>query len=276
MARKNIFDIVSKSQIEPWRMYQRVYNLFYCNDVRSPEFGYTTVCDEVDRAFRYFPYTFRHGAITLEDFNHTYNYSFSEYVTEEESYEELLRLCEYVVNMCVQLDKRMIKNDSKYNDVLAQMDYICNHAYHYMDELGFEVIKKEEYFIIVEKSPAAEAVAEIVDDDLSYKVLEYNHFRLKGDLEAKKSILKLMADDIELQRKQLKGINGNLDSQLFQMLNKFIRHNNSDEEFLKLMTDEELEGWYDETYQLWLLAKLELDNLERKKRIAKLLATING
>jgi hypothetical protein len=85
MARKNIFDIVSKSQIEPWRMYQRVYNLFYCNDVMSPEFGYTTVCDEVDRAFRYFPYTFRHGAITLEDFNHTYNYFFSEYVTEEES-----------------------------------------------------------------------------------------------------------------------------------------------------------------------------------------------
>ena len=34
------------------------------------------------------------------------------------------------------------------------------------------------------------AVAEIVDNDLGYKVLRYNHYMLKGDLEEKKGILK--------------------------------------------------------------------------------------
>ena len=39
------------------------------------------------------------------------------------------------------------------------------------------------------------------------------------------------------------------------------------------MTQDELEGWYDETYQMCLLAFLELDNVERTKKVAELKAS---
>ena len=61
--------------------------------------------------------------------------------------------------------------------------------------------------------------------------------------------------------------------------NMNIRHNNSTEgdknyrEVVAKMTQDELENWYDETYQLCLLAFLELDNVERTKKVAQLKAS---
>ena len=62
---------------------------------------------------------------------------------------------------------------------------------------------------------------------------------------------------------------------LFQMLNRFIRHNNDDNTYINGLGQEELEAWYDDIYQLWLLAALEIDNFERKKRVTELLGKIN-
>ena len=39
------------------------------------------------------------------------------------------------------------------------------------------------------------------------------------------------------------------------------------------MSKDELENWYDETYQLCLLAFLELDNVERTKKVVELKAS---
>lgn len=36
------------------------------------------------------------------------------------------------------------------------------------------------------------------------------------------------------------------------------------------LSDEALEEWYDETYQMLLLSMLELDNAERNKRVKEL------
>lgn len=121
-------------------------------------------------------------------------------------------------------------------------------------------------FIYTEKKPEAIAVAEIVDDSLSYKVLEYNHIRMRGNLKGKLSILKLMADDIENKqvRNAIKSINTTFESQLYQLINKFVRHDHSQTQIIADMQDEELEMWYDEIYQMWLLAKLGLDHLDRK------------
>lgn len=44
-------------------------------------------------------------------------------------------------------------------------------------------------------------------------------------------------------------------------------------EIVAKMTQDELEGWYDETYQMCLLAFLELDNVERTKKVAELKAS---
>lgn len=60
------------------------------------------------------------------------------------------------------------------------------------------------------------------------------------------------------------------------MLQKFIRHNNSDNSYIANMTPQETETAYDDIYQMWLLAKLELANVERNSRIKELLGKINS
>ena len=64
------------------------------------------------------------------------------------------------------------------------------------------------------------------------------------------------------------------------MLNNMnIRHNNKSgknkKELIAQMSDEELESWYDELYQLLLFCVLIKDNKERKDKVDELLIRIN-
>lgn len=116
--------------------------------------------------------------------------------------------------------------------------------------------------------------------EISYKVLEYNHYTMKGDIARKKETLRILADQLEPKRADLTAINKELASNVFFMFNNMnIRHNNRTEgdknykEVVAKMTQDALESWYDETYQLCLLAFLELDNVERTKKVAQLKAS---
>ena len=109
---------------------------------------------------------------------------------------------------------------------------------------------------------------------MSYKVIEYNHHALQGNIEAKKSIILLLADQLESKREALRSINKTLENNIFFLYNSMnIRHNNCDpnsknyKEHTANIPIKELEFWYDEIYQLSLLAFLELDNIERTKQI---------
>ena len=60
-----------------------------------------------------------------------------------------------------------------------------------------------------------------------------------------------------------------------------IRHNNVNPElkgkykaYAAQMSNSELEKWYDETYQMCLLALLQIENLDRKAEFDKLKAEI--
>ena len=62
--------------------------------------------------------------------------------------------------------------------------------------------------------------------------------------------------------------------------NVHIRHNNKSgknkKEFVANMSDEDLENWYDETYQLLLFCVLIKDNKGRKDKLDELLKNVNS
>ena len=73
----------------------------------------------------------------------------------------------------------------------------------------------------------------------------------------------------------------NLESNTGFLLNKMnIRQNNKEgknaSEYVANLADEELEKWYDETYQMLLLAMLEVDNIERNRMVNELKKKIEG
>lgn len=126
---------------------------------------------------------------------------------------------------------------------------------------------------MVEKNPAAISAAEIVEDkNLSFDILEYNHYLLKGDIDKKRKILKSLADKLESDRKKLKEIDNSLEDNLFFLFNNIkIRHDNEEnQKLINRFKKEELEFWYDETYQMALLAILLLNNKKRHQAIKEL------
>lgn len=103
------------------------------------------------------------------------------------------------------------------------------------------------------------------------KVLEYNHFANKGNIQRKKEILIALANYLEPFRRELNNSEELKDimkvnnqkviafEKLFEMYNNFgLRHNNSNQYHLDL-ADDELEQWYDDIYTSTLFVILSMD-----------------
>lgn len=131
--------------------------------------------------------------------------------------------------------------------------------------------------IVVETNPAATAVSEIVEPDLSDKIIEYNHYLLRGDLARKREILRAFSHKYDAIKPTLKSINSGLEDKTSFLLNNLnIRHNNKDKQskdyrkFVDSMSDTDLEHWYDETYQTLLFSILAVDQVARNQAIDEL------
>lgn len=188
--------------------------------------------------------------------------------------EHILFYLEYVSNIIWLCNEKYLDGSEDYND---EYIYLQENVIGLLDDLGYEkkVFADEEKVILVEKNAAMTAVAEGVDPNTAYAVIEYNHHLLKGDIAEKQKILKILADKFEPMRGELKKANKELESNTGYLLNRMnIRHNNMEGknaiEYVKNLSDQELEEWYDETYQMLLLCFLEYENIERNKRIDEL------
>lgn len=135
--------------------------------------------------------------------------------------------------------------------------------------------------IIVEKNKGAMLAAEIVGDkEISFELLEYNHYALKGNLTAKRKILSAigvymepMLRDNELSNAGYK----ELESNVGFLLNKFhIRHNNKEgktaQDYIVSIDDTVLEEWYDRAYDVMIQAIITRENIKVEKDIIQLKA----
>lgn len=269
-VRSNMYDIIKGRKFNGAREYARIWTLF--NSADNIGSHITPLINLVDGNIQFFPDSFKNRALSLDDFNDIYGFKFSP-PNESTTVQELIAYCEYVVTLCDHLWKYAsisLDDDSEYlKDDLYRTVEGC------MDELGLIAAKKDEITIFVDKDPAVIAVAELVDESLAYDVKAFIHKQTKGDLQKKKTILKYLADDIEPQRNKLNSINKTLAGNLFQMFQKFVRHNNSDNPYISSLSPKEVEDYYDDIYHMWLLSKLEIDNMERKKRVEDVLKKIN-
>ena len=154
-----------------------------------------------------------------------------------------------------------------------------------IEKIGYMQAKQNDLTIFVEKDPAAIAVAEgeFIPESLSYRLISYNHYSMKGNLAENKTTLLDLANLLEPQRTILERIDKTFSSDLFYTFNNFhIRHNNIDQLGTKYkkpvgdLSDEQLEYWYDEVYQMCLLAFMRLEHIDRKKKFDSLKSQIEG
>ena len=270
--RRNIYEVLKSGNIDIKKEYSRIYDLFYVVSFDSSYYIQpVTLEDVVIECFNTLNPNLIGRCISFEDFNESYNYQFVPQ-PKEFTLETLIELSEYVINFVRAL--MMVPMDAHIG--LQTLHKIEMHIESCMEDVGYKKVERDGIIIFVESNQAAISVSEAIEPQLSYSVLEYNHYRLKGNLARKKDILKNMADSIEHDRDVLKSINNNFTSDLFQLFNKFVRHDNADNNYISSMSVSEIEDVYDDIYQMWLLAKLQLEQLDRNDKIRDIIKKING
>ncbi len=275
MSRKPFSQVLKEASIDIRREYDRLYHLFFVQRIPDSSGNSFTLREYCANTFPQLP--FRGTCVTLDDFDDFYGYHF-EKAPLAFSIDVLVSFCEYSYNLAIynQGINPAIMSYGMF-PIAQSVQFYVQQVNAVIDNVGYMPNAKDGITDFVPKDQAAISVAEIVDPDLSYKVIEYNHHSMKGDLERKKSILLTLADKLEPQRGKLKQINSSLESDLFYLLNTVnIRHNNSEPEGTKYnkvvakMSKDSIEKWYDDIYQMCLLAFMELDNAERKGRVKEL------
>ncbi|MBR3299076.1 MAG: hypothetical protein IKI64_07725 [Clostridia bacterium] len=282
MSRIPFSQVLKNARIDLRREYDRLYAMFAV--FKNPGINGTsaTIKECCESCFINMP--FRGTCITLDDFDDVYDRHF-EKSPRSVDMDYLVDFCEYSYNL-VQYSQGF-----SYDGAMQLVAYGYGQPLQFymlqvmkvIETIGYMPINQDGITIFVPKDQTAISVSEIVDPSLSYRVIEYNHHSMKGDLERKKAVLHKLADALEPQRPKLKGINSKLEDAVFFLFNNAnIRHNNSDpnggyyNSTIAAMQQDELEKLYDDTYQLCLLAFLELDNVERKTKIQRLKEEIKG
>lgn len=272
MARKNIFEIL-KEKVNIDEEINKIKRLTVEATIRDTMYAYN-ITEFVDE-FCLHDWKQRGRFISCEEIAEALGLGLFEQMTGFYTDEEILIYLEFLCNL-VWLCNRYL-NEQHYYEASLEYIYLRENIASIVDSFNYEIkeFPDEEKVLIVEKNVAATAVAEIAESDVAYEVIEYNHHLLKGDIGRKQKILKVLADKIEPMRSELKKINKELESNVGYLLNKMnIRHNNVEGknaiEYVKNLTEEELEAWYDETYQMLLLCILEYDNIERNRKVANL------
>lgn len=265
MPRRYFAEVIQSGDFSVADEYRKLYNLFYTN------INYTSLYHECKINLLNCP--FRGTCLSIDEFNIKYGFHFKkDFYNGNETLDDLVNFIEYTYNFVVLLSE---KANGYGNQVILYKEQIAiiESSIGYMHQFD----ETSQTYIFVSISEAATAVSEIIDPELSSKVIFYNHHSMKGDLARKRDTLLKLADKLESQRSVLKGINHQLETDVFTLFNSInIRHNNSDPDgayykpYVASWDDDTQEEWYDETYQLILLCFLEIDNIERKKKIKEL------
>lgn len=251
--RRTFLDILNNMKINPRNEYVKLYRLFY-----DSENNYS-LYELLNQNF--YKVSFRGTCMDLDEFD-KYNDIYFDRSPQNFDIDYLISFCEYIINF---VGVAFNINNIKLNYDLA---FLQKQVLTVVQKLGYTFVDKEGIIIFIQESPEAMFVAECVsNDELSYKIWEYNHHKLKGDLSAKKTILLKIADELEPKRKTLKTLDTELEKDLFIAFNNFnIRHNNItvgspkySAPFAELSPDVQ-ETLYDYVYKLSLIAFIKLEN----------------
>ena len=258
--RRDFAQVLKEGKIDLKNEYSKLYDLFYRKDSRDD----ISLADMVSNNF--IKYYFRGTCLTLEEFDRYYGFRF---VEQPQNFDinYLVSFMEYIYNFIIPLEDRFLFRD-------RSKSFYIQHILKVVELIGYNIVNKDGLLIFIPKDNNAISVSEseCIPANLSYKVLEYNHHSMKGNIESKKDILLKLSYLLEAKRKKLSEINSKFTSDLFQLFNTCnIRHNNKDSastkycKYVAEMQDDELENTYDEIYQMCLLAFMQLEHADRKE-----------
>lgn len=278
MTRKNYFDFLDQMEFDPQRELKNLIDLLEME--KNFGHGYysnlhTTINSAISKNFLDYP-----NRSTFTSYSHMI-----EVISENlyDATEKLFVFSELLVDIFYSLLEKFTTKECEFIQV------IFDNINRFLELSNHELIILDNgNRIIVEKNVYASEVSQIVSETSiqdAIKILEYNHFANKGNIQRKREILISLAAYLEPLKDELNAseelkevmkVNNNkiiAVAKLFDMYNNLgLRHNNNEQYHLK-MTEEELEQWYDDIYTSTLFVILSLDEA---RILSKLKTLRNG
>ncbi len=272
MARKSIFDIAAQS-IDMKSEVNRIVTMAFKEKTIEKIVNYTLV-DFVDE-YCFKDWEYRSHFIDLKDMLEAIDFNHIKTSAIFGDVDAFMLVIETIYN-CWHLASQQIKGDE--NRI-----YWCGNFYHLQEVMddNLEKYNHKAYtdgkrILIIEDKPEVTAAAEIVEYPLAIDIIRYNHRSMQGEVEAKKQVLLALGAELEPKRKELVRVDKQLSEDIFYMLNNLnLRHNNRSKkdknykEYVAKMPKKRLEKWYDELYQMILLALLMLDHKNNRESTVK-------
>lgn len=260
MVRRNYFDILNQMEFDPQRELKNLVDLLKMENNLGRGY-YTTINSAISDNFLDYP-----NRSTFTSYSQMIEVIISNIY---DTTEQLFVFSELLVDIFNNLEGKFTEKECQFIQV------IFDNITRFLELSNHELITLENGDkIIVEKNVYASEVSQIVSEtniEDAIKVLEYNHFSNKGNIQRKKEILTALANYLEPLRRVLNNSDELKDilkvnnqkviafEKLFEMYNNFgLRHNNSNQYHLNL-ADDELEQWYDDIYTSTLFVILGLD-----------------
>lgn len=277
--RKNFAQILKNGKVDYKSEYKKLYELLFEKNLQDENGELCSVHMVFGEFFTSFH--FRGTCLSLQEFDEENGFNFPDTSRDNPKIEDLVLLMEYFYNML--MGYMGSQNMSFYSGINTQ--FLMQHILSVCDAIGYKQVTEDGFAVFVEKNAVATAVAEsdLIPDDLSYKLITYDHHSMRGNIREKKAIILQLAGVIEGQRKKIHQTNPSLEDDLFFAFNNFnLRHNNCDPVSKKFkptiaaMDKKELEKWYDETYQMCLLALMEIEQADRKPMFDEIKAKIKS
>ena len=260
MVRRNYFDILNQMEFDPQRELKNLVDLLKMENNLGRGY-YTTINSAISDNFLDYP-----NRSTFTSYSQMIEVIISNIY---DTTEQLFVFSELLVDIFNNLEGKFTEKECQFIQV------IFDNITRFLELSNHELITLENGDkIIVEKNVYASEVSQIISETNiqdAIKVLEYNHFANKGNIQRKKEILIALANYLEPFRRELNNSEELKDilkvnnqkviafEKLFEMYNNFgLRHNNSNQYHLDL-ADDELEQWYDDIYTSTLFVILSMD-----------------
>lgn len=264
---KSIFDVLNK-KINYRKEYQKIKDMFLksylINGANYEKYTYEYVFNHWILKWKY-----RGAKCDLKEIMKEIE---EETDCGKDPIKDCLYLCELILNIREFLT--FLKNNFYTNNGLffysIDDDMLLGNIAFILNELNYTIHIEDDYKVLLIKKDADAINTSIIvnNDDVSDLIMEYNDFKITNDISEKKKILVELANYLEPKRRALKSKNSSLEANLFMAFNNLnIRHNNLEGkdkvEYTSNLKKEELLKWYDETYNLILIAirLLELNNM---------------
>ena len=195
MERRPFSEVLKNAKIDFLYEYKTLFFMFYHKDI---DYSYmsSTIRQLCDEYFLEFP--IRDTFVSLEVFDNRNNFLFEENPRDFDI-NYLINFCEYSYNLVVCCKNILSKKHSYlYNEIKFPLNTYIEQVDRVIAKIGYIPNTKDNITTFVPRSQTAISVAEIIDPELSYDVIEYNHHSMKGDIERKRRIIEALSQKYAL------------------------------------------------------------------------------